>query len=251
VVNKDYQECFYRLLSNSLGLKINAEQMLNLAEEAPLLMLQKHRSNRFQIEALIYGQSGLLERKYTDLYPNKLKQEYRFYAEKYRLRPIASKNWKFFRLRPYSFPSLSISHLADFVFKSESLFNKLFNFKNLKELLPLFNLTTSDYWKSHYVFDKRSKYQNKRIGKSTIYLIDTAILFFYAKMKSDEPMSMRVLDAYQELKYEANKIIRLYKDAGLKVHSAMSSQALIHLYQNYCIPRNFLNCSVFNQILKT
>ena len=57
-VNKDYQECFYRLLSYSLGLKINAEQMLNLAEEAPLLMLQKHRSNRFQIEALLYGQSG-------------------------------------------------------------------------------------------------------------------------------------------------------------------------------------------------
>ena len=141
-VNKDYQECFYRLLSYSLGLKINAEQMLNLAEETPLLMLQKHRSNRFQIEALLYGQSGLLERKYTDLYPNKLKQEYRFYTEKYRLRPMASKNWKFFRLRPSSFPSLRISHLADFVFKSESLFNKLFNFKTLKELLPLFNLTT-------------------------------------------------------------------------------------------------------------
>tara|TARA_B100001093_G_C26850245_1_gene1024801 strand:- start:1832 stop:1996 length:165 start_codon:yes stop_codon:yes gene_type:complete len=54
--------------------------MLNLAEETTLLILQKHRSNRFQIEALLYGQSGLLERKYTDLYPIKLKQEYWFYA---------------------------------------------------------------------------------------------------------------------------------------------------------------------------
>lgn len=80
------------IVSYSLGLKINAEQILNLAEEAPLLILQKHRSNRFQIEALLYVQSGLLERKYTDLYPNKHKQEYRFYAEKYRLRPMASKN---------------------------------------------------------------------------------------------------------------------------------------------------------------
>ena len=50
--------------------------------------------------------------------------------------------------------------------------------------------------------------------------------------------------------FEDNKIIRLYKDAGLKVHSAKSSQSLIHLHQNYCIPRNCLNCSVFNQILK-
>ena len=70
-------------------------------------------------------------------------------------------------------------------------------------------------------------------------------------MKSYEPMSLRVLDAYQELKCEDNKIIRLYKDAGLKVHSVKSSQALIHLHQNYCIPRNCLNCRVFNQILKT
>jgi len=53
---------------------------------------------------------------------------------------MASTNWKFFRLCPSSFPSLRTSHLADFVFKSESLFNKLFNFKYLKELLPLFNL---------------------------------------------------------------------------------------------------------------
>jgi len=253
-VNKDYQECFYRLFSYSLGLKINAEQMLNLAEETPLLMLQKHRSNRFQIEALLYGQSGLLERKYVDVYPNKLHKEYRFYAEKYRLRPMNSNNWKFFRLRPSSFPSLRISYLADFVLKSEALFNKLFNFKNLKELLPLFNLNTSDYWKYHYVFDKKSKYQNKRIGKSTTDLVFiNAILpfcFFYAKMKSDELMSMRVLDAFYEVKSEDNKIIRLYKDAGVKVDSAMSSQALIHLHHNYCIPRNCLNCRVFNQILK-
>ena len=31
-------------------------------------------------------------------------------------------------------------------------------------------------------------------------------LFFYTKMKSDEPMSIHVLDAYQELKSEDNKI---------------------------------------------
>ncbi len=70
-------------------------------------------------------------------------------------------------------------------------------------------------------------------------------------MKSDDLMSMRVLDAFHEVKSEDNKIIRLYKDPGVKVDSAMSSQALIHLHQNYCIPRNCLNCSVFNQILKT
>ena len=67
--------------------------------------------------------------------------------------------------------------------------------------------------KYHYVFDKKSKYQNKRIGKLTIDLVFiNAILpfcSFYSKMKSYEPISLRVLDSYQELKSEYNKISSL------------------------------------------
>ena len=252
--NKDYQECFYRLLAYALGLKINTEAMLNLAEVTPLLMLQKHRPKRLQIEALLYGQSGLLKRKYIDDYPKELQIEYQFYAEKYKLQPIARQQWKFFRLRLNSFPSLRISYLADFVLKSESIFEKLFHYQSLKDILPFFNLNVSDYWKSHYVFDKRSKIMNKSLGKSTIdlILINTILpfCFFYAKLKSDDAMMMRVLDTYREIKYENNKVVRYYKDAGVEVRSALMSQALIHLHRNYCIPRNCLNCRVFNQILK-
>lgn len=252
--NKDYQECFYRLLAYALGLKINASSMLILAERTPLLMLQKHRPNRLQIEALLYGQSGLLERKYIDDYPKELQKEYQFYSHKYKLQSISRQQWKFFRLRPNSFPSLRISYLADFVLKSESIFEKLFCYKNRKEILPFFNLSLSDYWKSHYVFDKKSRNVTKRLGKSTVDLIFiNAVLpfcFFYAKQKSDEAMVMRVLDTYKGIKYENNKVVRYYKDAGVEVKSAFMSQALIHLHQNYCISRNCLNCRVFNQILK-
>ncbi len=76
------------------------------------------------------------------------------------------------------------------------------------------------------------------------------LFVFYTKMKSDDLISMRVLDAYHEVKSDDNKIIRLYQDAGIKVDSAMSSQGLIHLHHNYYIPRNCLNCKIFNQILK-
>jgi len=252
--NKDYQECFYRLLAYALGLKVNADHMLSLAEVTPFLMLQKHRPNRLQIEALLYGQSGLLKRRYIDDYPKELQREYQFYKEKYKLQSVSRQQWKFFRLRPNSFPSLRISYLADFVLKSKPIFEKLFHYQSLKDILPFFNLSLSDYWKSHYVFDKKSRTLNKRLGKSTIDLIIiNAILpfcFFYAKHQSDETMMMRVLESFSEIKYENNKVVRYYKDAGVKVNSAMMSQALIHLHQNYCIPRNCLNCRVFNQILK-
>jgi hypothetical protein len=94
----------------------------------------------------------------------------------------------------------------------------------------------------------------KRMGKSTQdLLVINAVLpfcFFYARQKSDHEMMMRVVEAYRELKAEDNKTIRYYTNAAVKVKSAFTSQALIHLHQNYCIPRNCLNCSVFNQILK-
>jgi hypothetical protein len=252
--NKDYQECFYRLLAYALGLKINAEPMLSLSENLPLLLLQKHRPDRMKIEALLYGQSGLLKRKYVDDYPNELQQEYKFYVEKYHLQSISPHQWKFFRLRPSSFPSLRISYLADFVLKSEPIFEKLFHFQNLKSVQPFFNLHLSAYWKAHYVFDKKTKTSNKNLGKSTIDLVFiNAVLpfcFFYARQKSDEEMMMRVVDSFRSLKYEDNKIVRYYKEAGVEVKSAMKSQALIHLHQQYCIPRKCLNCRVFNQILK-
>ena len=74
--------------------------------------------------------------------------------------------------------------------------------------------------------------------------------FFYAKQHSDELMMQRVLDAFMHLKYENNKVVNYFKTAGVPVKSAAMSQALIHLHQNYCIPRNCLNCRVLNQILK-
>lgn len=253
-VAKDYQECFYRLLAHALGLKINAEQMLSLAENTPLLLLQKHRPDRIKIEALLYGQSGLLNRKYTGHYPKQLQSEYLFYSEKYKLQAISPHQWKFFRLRPRSFPSIRISYLADFILKSEPIFEKLFHFKNIKSILPFFNLKVSNYWKDYYTFDKKAKTSNKNLGKGTLGLLFiNAVLpfcFFYARKKSDQEMMMRVLDSFKELKYEDNKIIRYYKEAGVEVKSASKSQALTHLHQHYCIPRKCLNCRVFNQILK-
>ena len=252
--NKDYKECFYQLLAYALGLKINAEAMLDLAKISPLLLLQKHRDNRMIVEAILYGQSGLLIRKYNTDYPITLQSAYSFLAQKYKLKPNSPTQWKFFRLRPSSFPSLRISQLADFVLKSDAIFEQLFNFKNTKAIVPFFKLQVSDYSNRHYVFDKTTKQSNKEIGKSTLDLIlINAVLpfcFFYARQKSDLEMLARVVEAYQSINPEDNKIIRYFIEAKVQVKSADKSQAIIHLHEYYCIPRKCLNCRVFNQILK-
>ena len=253
-VDKDYQACFYRLFAYALGLKINAKSMLDLAERSPLLMLKKLRSDRLKVEAILYGQSGLLERNHTDEYPKKLQSEYLYYAQKYKLHAKPAQQWKFFRLRPHSFPSLKISLLADFVIKSTPIFEEIFNFKNIQSFLPFFKLQVSEYWQTHYVFDKKSKFSKKLMGKSTLdLLLLNAVLpfcFFYARQKSDVAMMTNIIEAYQSIKAEDNKVVRNFTKAKVNVKSALQSQALIHLYDQYCIPRKCLNCRVFNQILK-
>lgn len=252
--SQDYQECFYRLLSYSLGLSINADSMLRLAEVTPFKMLHKKRTSRVHLEALLYGQSGLLMKSFNDDYPKVLQHEYNFCRQKFGLQPLEHNQWKFFRLRPNSFPTHRISFLADFVFKSEYIFDLLFQFKHVNEILPFFNLSLSAYWKSHYVFDKKSKFKQHKMGSFTrnIILLNSILpfCFFYAKQHSDDLMMQRVLNSYMDLKYENNKVIRKFKEGGVTVSSAMMSQALIHLHQNYCIKRNCLNCRVLNQILK-
>ena len=228
--------------------------MLDLAKITPLLVLQKHIDNRMLVEAILYGQSGLLIRKYNSYYPITLQSAYSFLSQKYKLNPNSPKQWKFFRLRPSSFPSLRISQLADFIVKSDVVFEQLFNFNNTKTILPFFKLQVSNYWNTHYVFDKTTKQPNKEIGKSTLDLILINAVFpfcfFYAHKKSDTEMLARVVESYQSISPEYNMIIRYFKEAKVQVKSAVKSQALIHLHKHYCIPRKCLNCKVFNQITK-
>lgn len=252
--NKDYKECFYQLFAYALGLKINAAQLQDLAVRSPLALLAKHRDDRLAVESILYGQSGLLNRCFSDEYPRKLKSEYLYFKEKYKLHSINYKQWNFFRLRPSSFPTVRISMLADFCVKSDSLFHELLQFSSLHTIKEYLNLKVSSYWRNHYVFDKKANTRNVRLGKTTIDLIIiNAVLpfcFFYATQKSNYQMMQSVIDSFRQMKSENNKILRFYKQCGVKVYSALESQALIHLHQNYCIKRKCLNCRVFNQILK-
>ena len=252
--NSDYQETFYQLLAYALGLKINALQMLDLAKSCPLKLLKKKSDKREVVEALLYGQAGLLARKFKDQEVLNWQKHHQFYQKKYLLEPINANNWKFFRLRPASFPTLRISLLADFVVQEKDVFEQIINFVSVNNVRACFNLKGSNYWNYHYVFDKKVARHNCSIGKSTFdILLINAVLpfaFFYARKKGDEEKMQRILNAYRDIKAEDNRVIKMYKESKVPVKTALMSQALIHLNRHYCIERKCLNCRVANKILK-
>ena len=52
----------------------------------------------------------------------------------------------------------------------------------------------------------------------------------------------------EQIAPENNRIIRQWQLLGQQVHNAADTQALLHLYQNYCQPHNCINCEVGYQI---
>jgi len=252
---EDWEATFYQFLARSFGSKVNGDPMEMLAQQTPLLLLKKYRHSLFQMEALLFGQSGLLEQQdWTDEYPRRLLQEYRFLQKKHGLRPIPLQAWKFMRLRPANFPTIRIAQLAALLYQTASLFSKVMSAQDVKELENVFEVKLSNYWWEHYTFDNASRRQQKALGQSTVHLIiiNTIVpfLFLYGKRKGDARMQDKALNVLEDLRPEQNRIIRGWKKVGMNAQSAYQSQALLQLKSAYCDQRRCLECAIGNALLK-
>ena len=253
--NNDWETTFYQMIARSFGLKINVEPFERLAQTLPLITLAKHKNSLFQLEALLFGQSGLLEGDFNEDYPNRLKKEYKFLSHKHNLSPLPKTIWQFLRLRPPSFPTVRMAQFAALVHQSSHLFSKVLEAENIETIEKLFEVQISDYWLTHYVFDKESKKRKKSLGKSTIQLIiiNTIIpaLFLYGKSKGEEKYKDKALKFLEQLPAEKNKVIDNWQSLGFKADSAYQTQSLLQLKKHYCDKKNCLNCSIGNTIMKS
>ena len=57
-------------------------------------------------------------------------------------------------------------------------------------------------------------------------------------------------DLLKVIKLEKNSVVKKFIDSKKLIHSAAESQALIHLYNFYCIPKKCLTCSIGKQLIK-
>lgn len=252
----NWEVTFYQRLARNFGSKINTEPFEILARNTPLLTLAKHKNNLFQLEALLFGQAGLLQDDFEESYPNSLKKEYDFLQKKYSLSPLMPVMWRFMRLRPANFPTVRLAQFAALIHQSTHLFSKILVAKTLKEVRQLFEeVKVSEYWETHYKFDKESKKRSKKLGKSTInlFIINTIVpfLFFYGREKGLEEYEDRALNFLENLSPESNHIINKWKDLKFRPDSAYQTQALLELKINFCDKKRCLDCAIGNKILNT
>ena len=250
----DWHTLLYWRLSANFGFKVNTAPFLFLAQSLPLKIIGKH-ANLFQIEALIFGQSGLLAGSFSDEYPQRLQQEYHFLQQKYSLKPIDPSLWKFLRLRPANFPTIRLAQFAALLHKSPQLFTAIGGLADVASLINALSVKASEYWNTHYRWDELQKRSTiKTLGADAMHniIINTIapMRFLYAHTHGQADVAEASLNLLDTIPAEDNNIIRMWAGHGWNPAHAGGSQSMIQLYNTYCIRKRCLDCAVGLSIIR-
>ena len=251
--NQHWEEAFYITLARNFGFGTNSQAFESLAKSVPLSVLGKHKDQLLQLEAVLFGQAGLLTDEATDEYAARLKQEYSFMKAKFGLQPINASQWKLLRLRPDNFPHVRIAQFASLIHTSSKLFSKIVDQPEMEYLRSMFVCEPSDYWKRHYLFSHESPVRDKKLGTQSInvLLINTVVpfLFCYAQQKNNQTLKDKALQLLEQLPSERNAIITAWQKLGINSASAYDSQALLQLKKQYCDDKKCLRCRIGHKVL--
>lgn len=253
----DWNEVAYVALARNFGFKVNAFPFELLAKSVPYKILQKHRDSTRAVEALLFGQAGLLvgEMVEDDAYVSAIVKEYRFLSKQYALRPIDAVAWKFLRMRPANFPTIRIAQFSSLCMSVPSLFSAMVDEGESTFMEKLRKIAVSPYWKNHYVFSKEARGHSGRFGESSIHniLINTVaiLLFAYGKYVDKESYICRAVSLLESLLAEKNNVISQFEVLGVKAKEAADSQSLLQLKSAYCDRRKCLECGLGFELFKS
>lgn len=248
----DWEAVLFKLLSKNFGLKVNGDAFLSIANSFEFSVVRKTQSRIELLEALFFGQAGLLEEHIENAYYLQLKKDFEFLKQKFSLSNAQIISLQFFRLRPPNFPTIRFSQLAMLYHQHHNLFSQIIAASTLEELYHLLKVSTSPFWNEHYTFSKTSKYCKKSITTSFIdlLLINTILplKFCYAKHHA-EPVDEIILSLVDQIDPEKNAIVNVFNTLKPISKTALHSQALIQLKTDYCNKNRCLQCAVGNSLI--
>ncbi|MBO7456013.1 MAG: DUF2851 family protein [Paludibacteraceae bacterium] len=221
ITQGSWEHAFYISLARNFGFHINSVPFEELAIATPLSALRKHRDNLFQLTAMLLGQSGL------PIHDEQMAREYAFLRTKFGLTPIDGSLWKLGRIRPQNSPERRIRQFANLLHRSEFLFSRVIELQDIDSLVELF--------------------AQESFGRASIdiLLINTVIPYRYAyALRSAAGDGQSAMLLMEQIAAEDNTVIRQWRMLGQQISTAADSQALLHLYQNYCQHHECVNCDV-------
>lgn len=250
----NWEDAFFITLARNFGFGLNGDAFETWAHRLPFRAVDKHRNDLFQIEAIFFGQAGILEDSDGDGYYLRLKKEYTYLQHKFGLIPMDASLWRFLRLRPANFPHIRIAQLACLYHRAYGLLSRIMETETLQGVRDILKGGTSEYWLTHYTFGGSSPSRPKTLSNTSLDLliINTVVTFLYAYglHKGNRVLCARAGSFLEELKAENNYITRMWEQCGMKASNTADSQALIQLKKEYCDKKKCLYCRIGYEYLK-
>jgi hypothetical protein len=252
---QDWEEALYLSLASGFGLPVNTLPFEMTASGVPYQLVTRFRNSLADLEALLFGQAGLLQPGTTcGPYASDLYRRYRHHRSSLPGEPVNLHLWKLLRLRPASFPAIRLSQFASLIHRRFPLMEPILEADSLAEIEQLLKTGASEYWNTHYLFGKCSPDFEKYLGhQSILTLIINSIvpfLFAYGQRKNHMGAIIRGTSIMQELEAESNQIIKKWATFGIKPSGAFESQALIQLYNAYCKQKRCLDCQIGTEMIR-
>lgn len=253
--NGSWEDVCYVTLARNFGFGINNDAFERLARRTPLRLLGKHSDSVLQIEALLFGQAGMLDAQKPgmDSYYNQLCTEYAFLSNKFQLTPMEKESWKLFRIRPQNFPYRRIAMLAQYIEGGFRMMNRILEAEGEKEMRALFEVELSGYWTKHYTFGKPNERATATLSRSSIdiILINTVapLLYAYGELTGNYEMTDKAIKLLEDLRAENNSIVSHFVAYGIDCPDALTSQALVQLKREYCDARKCIYCKIGHHLL--
>lgn len=252
--NNDWEQILFIQLARYLGASVNKDPMQWLAEKILVKTMAKHAGSLLQIEAMLFGTAGLLHPPYDDEYARTLQKEFMYLKRLHRIEAMQGTEWKYLRLRPANFPTLRIAQLAALLQTQNFSFSKILDCTSVAEIEKRLQPQVSEYWKTHYRFDKPSKQVRSSLGESMkqVIIINAIVpvLFAYGKYKQNETYCDRALQLLEDCTPEGNSIIKQWNTLGISTTNSYQTQGLLQLKNEHCDKFRCLQCGIGLKILK-
>ena len=233
----DWEQTCFIMLARGLGFGLNGEPFEMLARSVPLRVLHHHSDNPLQLQAIFFGQAGMLDSSLHifDEYYQLLCREYYF--------------------RPQNFPHRRIAFLSKSCEDGFSMFSKILDSRGSEEdMRKIFGWRLEGYWHTHSSFDVDARAVADTLSQSSVTLlivnVVVPLLYACAMTRGDADIAEKAIDILSSLPAEVNTITRRWAQLGLEAGSAFRSQALIHLQREYCEARKCLYCRFGHRLLR-
>lgn len=248
-----WQQFAWHELARNYGGRLNGNLFEQMARSLEVDWLFRERHHPVRLEALLFGQVGLLEEAFDESYPSLLQREYRLLQRKYGLKPVPG-HVNRLRMRPRDFPDIRLAQLAAVLQQGPEVISTLLTSGNDRLFARLFRQPANDYWHYHFRFGSETAYQPKIAGETFVERLQLNLLLplqlAYQLWLGEARGTSAFVEAYGECPPETISKLRVFDGHPSKPRHAGDTQARLQLLDHYCGPKRCLNCAVGTWLLK-